>query len=282
LDITLALPKYFCSIAKRSLPKSRKLKILNFDECATLSQQIPIKSFQHTGFYNNLSTHLTDHAFRIITSQEVDAKYKNYLPIKTSGVSVKRFNLPEKYVVISTGFTAKVREFRPEVVNEIIDYVNSRGYTPVFLGKKETYAGNGFAIQGEFSDEIRFEAGLDLRDQTTLLESVLVIKNSAGIVGLDNGLLHLAATTDVPIIGGFTSVKPEHRLPYRNDEMGWNYHVVTLESSELECIHCQSNNTLTIKHPNKDFRYCLYDDYKCTEMLTAKKYVEKLDLILES
>lgn len=279
LQIHLYVQQYFLSIAKRSLPKSSKLILKSMDDGKS-APNLPVKSFAHTGFYNNLSTHLTDHAFRILTSQEVAPDFKNYLPIKTNGISVKRFGLPEKYVVISTGFTAKVREMRAEVVNTICKYLVSKNVTPVFLGKKETYAGNGFAIKGEFSAEIDYSLGIDLRDQTSLLESVLVIKNSAGICGLDNGLLHLAATTDVPIVGGFTSVKPEHRLPYRNSELGWNYFAVTLESEILDCIHCQSNCTLTLKHPNKDFRYCLYDDYKCTEMLGAEKYIDKLEEIL--
>jgi ADP-heptose:LPS heptosyltransferase len=280
LEITLYLPKYFQSVATRSLPKSKKLVIKNFDQVKTQDKSVPVKSFMHTGYYNNLSTHLTDHAFRILCLQEVDPIHKNYLPINTKSVSIKRFALPENYVVISTGYTAKVREMRPEVVNGLVDYLVSRNYKPVFLGKKTTYAGNGFAIEGVFSEEIRFEDGLDLRDQTTLLESVQIIDGAAAIVGLDNGLLHLAATTDVPIVGGFTSVDPDHRLPYRHSELGWNYYPVSLTSEELSCIHCQSNCVFTLNHPEGDFRYCMYDDYKCTEMLGAEKYIEKLEEIL--
>lgn len=280
LDITLAVPKFFESIAKRSLSKSKRLKIINFDEAKTLDKTLPVKSFARTGFYNNLSTHMTDHAFRILTSQEVEDKYKNYLPIKTKDISIKRFLLPKKYVVIPTGFTAKVREIRPEVVNEISCYLVLKGYAPVYLGKRETYAASGVSIIGEFSDEIDFGLGIDLRDQTTILETTRIIQEASGIVGLDNGLLHIGGTTDIPIVGGFTTVNPVHRMPYRNDILGDNFYPVVLTDEELACNFCQSNNSLTLEHPQGDFRFCIYNDYQCTKLLNGQKYIDKLEEIL--
>lgn len=284
IDLTLVVQSYFKSIAKRSLPKSRKLRVIDFDEAKNLPQ-MPVKSFQHTGFYNNLSTHLTDHAFRILISQDVPIEHRNYLPIKTSGISVKRFGLPEKYVVIPTGYTAKVREMRPEVVNGITTYLVEKGYTPVFLGKKEaaagiTASGEVAKIEATFSDEIDFSIGIDLRDKTTILETVKIIGESSAICGLDNGLLHIAGCTDVPIVGGFTTVDPNHRMPYRNGKLGDGFYPVILSDEELACNFCQSRCSLTIKHPNKDFRYCIYDDYECTKLLTAEKYIEQLDKLL--
>lgn len=285
LDITYYVPKYFECLAKRMLPKSKKLQIRTFDKAGEDNKFTPVKSFAHSGFYSNLAVHMTDHAFRIITGQEVEPQYKNYLPInlKKSDANINRFNLPEKFVVIPTGYTAKVREMRPEVVNTISEYLLEKGYTPVFLGKRETAASGtnpDVKIIGEFSDEIRFDLGIDLRDKTTLLETVLIIQNAAAICGLDNGLLHVAGCTETPIVGGFTTVDPLHRMPYRNGILGYEFYPVVLDEADLPCNFCQSRNTLTIKHPNKDFRFCIYDDYKCTEMLDAGKYIEKLNEIL--
>lgn len=276
LNITLVCHKYFVSFAKRSLPKSKKLSIKHFDEIDKLNKTTPVKSFARVP-YSNLSTHLTDHSFRVIAISDGTPEYKNYLPVNTKSINIERFELPEKYVVITTGFTADVREMKPEIVNGIADHIIKKGYTPVFLGKKETYAGNGFAIKGEFSDEIQFDKGIDLRDQTTLLETVCIIKEAKTIVGLDNGLLHVAGTTDIPIVGGFTTVDPNHRMPYRNNVMGWNYYPVVIEEEELPCRFCQSNMVFTFKH---DFRNCYYKDKKCLDLLSVDKYTKKLDLIL--
>ena len=37
-------------------------------------------------------------------------------------------NLPEKYVVITTGFTSKTREWSPESVNGVVDYIDYETY----------------------------------------------------------------------------------------------------------------------------------------------------------
>jgi ADP-heptose:LPS heptosyltransferase len=268
------LPNYLVTVAKRCLPKSKKYKVMSFTEATLLPNDLPVKSFSRIA-YTNLSTHMTDHAFRVIVNTDVEDKYKNYLPISTKSVSITRFEIPEKTVIIPTGYTAKVREMKAEITNDIIDFIVEKGYTPVFLGKDETDAGSGHTIKGTFSTEINFDKGIDLRNQTSMLETIKIIQESSGIVGLDNGLLHLAGTTDIPIVGGFTTVKPEHRLPYRNDILGDNYYPVVVE--DLPCNFCQSNMLFTFKH---NFTKCIYGDYKCCDLLSSDKYIEQLDLIL--
>ena len=51
---------------------------------------------------------------------------------------------------------------------------------------------------------------------------------------MDSGLLHLAGTTDVPIIHLGSSIKPEFRMPYRGNRQGWNYNYVR-GGCGLEC-----------------------------------------------
>jgi len=222
---------------------------------------------------------MTEHAFNVICNTGAKPVDMNYLTVKTNGISVKRFNLPEKYVVMTTAYTAKVRQFLPKHINSVSQYIKSKGYEVVFLGKKETKTGACLdTINGEFDADIDFNIGIDLNDKTTLLESLLIIKGAKTIVGLDNGLLHLAGTTDIPIVGGFTTVNPEHRMPYRDGIMGKNYYPVVLDNTELACSHCQSNFNFTFRF---DFRKCYHDDFKCLEMLNADKYIAELDKILD-
>lgn len=277
--ITYWLASFAKTLARKSLPESEKLIIRDFSEKSHVKAGIPVKKFGGIP-YTNLATHMTKQAYDIIlNTQPDDVKYYNYLPIDTKGVYINRFNLPEKYVIVCTGYTAPVREMRPEVVNGVIDYVLSKGYTPVFLGREKTNedSGSELFIKGNFSEKIQFEKGLNLINKTEMLEMVKIIKGAKCIVGLDNGLLHIAGTTDIPIVGAFSSVKSWHRLPYRNCIMGWNYYPIDLTTNELSCVHCQSNMTLTF---NFNFVNCFYKDYKCLSLLTADKYIKELEKIL--
>lgn len=279
LYITYWVASFIKTLAKKSLPISERLVIRSFDEKHLAKDNIPVKKMSQNP-YTNLGSHMTEHSFDLfLNTRPEDPNHYNYLPVNLKGVYINRFNLPDRYIVIPTGYTAKVREFRPEIVNNLIEYILSKGYTPVFLGRESTPENSDATkvIKGNFSQEIQFDKGINLINQTDLLESTKIIKEAKCIVGLDNGLLHLAATTDIAIVGGFTTVKPSHRLPYRHGIKGWNYYPVTLTPEELPCVHCQSNWTFLF---NTDMRFCYHKDYKCIDMLTADKYIFELEKIL--
>ena len=226
--------------------------------------------------YDNMATHLTDHAFHVLVNKSVGPEDMNYLQPDLSKTDITKFNLPEKYVVMTTGFTAPAREMLSDTVNAVNSYILSKGYKVVFLGKTETIAGMGTNIKGAFKKEIDYTVGLNLIDKTKLLETTKVISNAKTIVGLDNGLLHLGGCTDVDIIGGFPTVEPQYRMAYRNNNLGWKFLPVTPPDS-LACRFCQSNWTFTYDH---SFTECFHKDYKCLSLLTSELYIEQLEKIL--
>lgn len=280
VDLTLWVPSFVKILARKSLPESKNLAIRTFDEVKQFAKEnVPVKKFAGNP-YTNLGSHMTEHAFDIIVNSRPDNPNDyNYLPINTKGVYLNKFNLPDKYIILPTGFTASVREFRPTVVNNLIDYILGKGYTPVFLGKSSSVEKSDTtkAILGQFSQEINYDKGINLIDKTDMLETVKIIKGAKTIVGLDNGLIHLACTTDLPVVCGFSSVKSGHRAPYRHGIKGWNFYPVELSREELACTGCQSNMTCTFL---KDFRFCFYEDYKCLELLTSDRYAKELEKIL--
>lgn len=269
----LYVPDFFLDVAKNLVPNisirgfSKKEKYKN-DNAAVQTQ-----CKQH----DTLGTHLVDHAFSVLVNKQVEIEDKNYCKLNTSKIDIKKFNLPDNYVVITTGFTALVREWPAKSVNETVDYIISKGYNVVFLGNKIVpVKGCADAIRGHFNEEINFSKGISLIDKTNLLEAGKIISQSKCIVGLDNGLLHLAGTTDVPIVAGFTTVNPLVRLPYRHNELGWSCFPVVPDEC-LKCKFCQSEWALVY---DWDFRYCFYDDYACKFQLTGNKFIEQLEKIL--
>lgn len=171
---------------------------------------------------------------------------------------------PGKYAVITTGVTTPSRHVPPQYWNHVIEYVRERGLTPVFLGKRVTTTGNLKNIHTTYSDELRLDLGLNLIDQTSLMQAASIISRAAFIVGHDNGLLHLAGMTDAPIVFGYNLASPEHRQPKRPIGRVYN---VTLTRNELACIHCQSYCNFVIGY---NFQHCMYGDNKCIDMLFEK------------
>lgn len=283
VTLNVWVPDFFLEFAANSLRGTRKRINLNkLSDLSRVNRNHQTISFKMQN-YTNLGAHMTEHAFEVICHTKPDDKnHLNYLSLDLTNTDINKFNLPEKYVVITTGFTAAVREFLPEHVNKISQYVISKGYTPVFLGKHTTNTGIKHVIKGTFNNEIDYSAGLDLIDKTSLIECVKICGGSHAVVGLDNGILHLAGCTDVPIVGGFTTVNPKHRMPYRHGNIGLQYYSVVPQES-LKCRFCQSNWQFTNGH---DFTKCYYvekeqdTEIKCLKELSADLYIEQLEKIL--
>ena len=278
LNIHLWLPDYFIPVAKNLVPQA---DIHSFKEKDKYIHNIPGRTSDES-VHTLLATHLIDQAFHVLVDQQVDIKYKNYIPLNLKPISINKFNLPNKYVVVTTGFTADVREMTPATINTVVDFILSKNYKVVFLGKRQTITGTHHIIKGEFKSEVDYSKGINLIDKTDLLEAGKIIAGARAIVGLDNGLLHIAGCTSTAIVAGFTSVKPEHRAPIRNNEYGWNFYPVVPPES-LACRFCQSNWAHVY---DVNFTKCYYKEnnfdteIQCVKQLTGDLYIKELEKIL--
>lgn len=239
----------------------------------------PIQSFKqapkrpsywfHDNFTTSLGSHLVDTAFLTILNQTpLDPKFRSYLPI--TGYSNNLFI--RDYVVLTPGFTSKTRSLPGQVWNNIASHINYMGYDVVWLGKKEFTNG----MVGKFDDSIDFSFGFDLRDKTDLFEAARIMDRSRLVIGLDNGLIHLAGCTNAPILVGYSSVTPALRLPIRHGILGFNCTYIEPNG----CRGCESkmrfcfNKDLTDSH---DFRTCYFDDYACIKELDSLKWINAIE-----
>lgn len=269
----LVAPDYIKDYCKLIFPN---IKVYNFEDIKKLSEKhkASIAILRDLDSINTIRMPIIDQAFVTWTNHMPDPKWpKNY--VKTPLCDVSKFNLPERYVCIPVMHTSPTREFKSEIIDRIVNYLKSNDITPVFLGKKEAPAFANAKIMGftKFQPEGK---GINLIDKTTLQEGASVMAGALAVVGLDNGLLHLAATTDVPIIYGFTTVDPCHRLPTRNNVAGWKIKSVT-PPEELKCRYCQSQYNFVYKH---DFKFCYEDDYACIVDDNGDGYINALDEVL--
>ncbi len=202
-----------------------------------------------------------------------DRNYPTNAPLGSTGIV-------EPYVVVPVGATSGNKEFHAAVMEPILQWLLAAGYLPIIVGASKTHVQavtdhglEALTITAHFDElpeNLRVQC-IDMRDKTTLLELRDLCGHANAVVGLDGGTLHLAATTDVPIVYGCTHIDPVHRSITRFGERDYRLEFVTPKN--LACAGCQSNWTLMFKH---DFRFCAYGDNLCTKVLDPKAFIDAL------
>lgn len=268
-------PDYLVEFAKNVLPEG--VQILGISDMRGRYEPMkPTKTTKWDGHTSPMKIHCVDYAFLKLLDELPKYSARSYMHIRLDKIKGKDFDLPERYVVLTTGFTAAVREWPAKEVNKVAQYLVDKNVTPVFLGQKNTKTGTAHVVQGKFNEEINYALGIDLIDKTSLLEAAAIMHSAQAVLGVDNGLLHVAGCTDTFIIGGYTTVDPELRIPVRRGITGFNFATVRPDQS-LACKYCQSNTNFLYGH---DYRNCLYKDNLCTTQMTAEKFIAKLEVIL--
>jgi len=221
------------------------------------------------------SVHMVDYAYNFLIDRGCDNQHERSYP--TAAPVGAPFIESMPYVAFQIGHTSENKAFRAEVMRPIIEWVIERGLKPVLLGTTVNHTkirdDDGVLIPLAIVNEIHklpislMEQCIDLRDKTTLMEARRVLGHAACVVGIDGGLIHLAGTTDAPIIYGLTTTLPRHRyIPRHGDPF---YKIRYVGPRDLECAGCQSNWTLTYF----DFRQCAYGDNKCTYQMHPDDFI---------
>ncbi len=217
------VPDYLVDFAKHVLPPMTRVKA--FSE-ATFDFGIHGLSTAWKCNHTPMRTHPVDYGFHMLSDRHVyNLNHKNYLQIKPEQID-HGFILPEKYVCIVTTAAEPVKEMPIETINALSDYVISKGYLPVFLGKEEAKAGfKDMAIRAK-KLAVDYSKGMDLTNKTDLLRAAKVIHGAKAIIGMDGGLIHLAGCTDTFIVAGYTLVDPIHVAPIRCGSQSYKFRPV--------------------------------------------------------
>lgn len=240
------------------------------------SGEMIISPSKYIKYLNACGAHLLDLGFIYYCNMNVPPAEYNRMTGLT-GAFKHDFDLPEKYAVLTPGATAKARTMPAMGFNALAEYLNQKGITPVFLGKAD------FAHQGAKSDYFAkidenydLSLGINLLEKTSLKQAIAVMDQAKMVIGLDNGLLHFAGCTQTPIIFGHSVTEVQHREIRRYKGQTINIHVST---KDLPCSGCQSRMRFV---PGHRFKYCIYDDYLCLNMLfsnDAKAWKDAIDAI---
>lgn len=174
------------------------------------------------------------------------------------------------YVVITPSAIVANKRLKAAAINELSEWLRSQNIWPVFLGKREVAPDH----KGGTEEGLKTELGFDMLDRTTLPEAACIMANARAVIGLDNGLLHLAACSQVPIAWAFTTADPRWIIPPR--PAGAKTLVLTPPES-LECRFCHNRMLFTLGH---NFRNCIYGDNLCTETYDGKTLIRAAEQVL--
>lgn len=285
---TLVIPTYFRELADywlKPFPEWHFADYVNAHEIPKMNDtpfRGPVELNRES--LNATGAHLSTCGWVYFTNKECAPEGWDYYP-QFKQADLDALELPpkasslesKKYAVITTGITTNSRIVPKGAWNDVIEYVVSLGLTPVFLGKAVTETGNTKNIHTKWEEGLRFDLGVDMRDQTSLLQAASIMSRAAVVIGHDNGLLHLAGCTSVPIVFGYNIASPEHREPKR--PVGKTYNVI-LAPEELACYLCQSKTNFVLGF---NFRECFYKDLRCMDLLFAgrgAKWKKQIDSAL--
>lgn len=269
-------PDFLIDFARNVLPESLSIHSFSDMEAKGYNPELPTKTTQWDGITSPMKIHQVDYAFLKLCDELPKDENKNSLQVNFNPIRISQFNLPTKYIVLTTGYTVGVREFRAESVNKIIDYAKLKGYATVFLGSEKAATGQAHVIKGHFDTSVAYHKGLKLINRTSLLEAAKIMNGAKAVVGVDNGLLHVAGCTNTDIVAGYTTVHPDVRAPYRNHRQSVNWWSVIPDAS-LACRFCQSNTNFLY---GVDYTKCMEGDTLCVKQMTADKFIKLLEIIL--
>ncbi len=280
--VNLYVQKFFIEIADKlfvgKYPGRIRVRNIMELEHVDLSKIGATYRPENERFPNGMGMHLVDQGFAIFTNHMPHGEYRNHPKLDVSDVVVP-FDIPKPYAVVTTGHTTDAREWRARGPNGVSKYLKEKGITPVFLGKVEMFKaknpdGSDIKYTAGFSKDIDYSLGIDLRDKTTLLQAAKIMADAQVVVGLDNGLLHLAGTQEVPIVMALNIATPQER-EIRRSKGKTQY--LTPDTQKLPCTFCQSNQRF---NSGQDFKFCAYKDYVCLDILSEpSEWIKAIELV---
>jgi ADP-heptose:LPS heptosyltransferase len=203
---------------------------------------------------------------------------------------------PLKCVVVNMSQSEYIRTWPKDNWINALHEIVRKGFSVIVVGGDNDFAITAFGIydlSGGFIHDIfgnssarlilfnliqklhlmRFFSGYITK--TTIQQISALISKSGCFLSSDAGLLHVAGTTATPIVGIFTSVKGEYRVPYRNGAYGGGCIVV---SPQLDCYGCRA----TQKPPITTQLRCKRGDYNCKYAVTVEMVVSAVERAMHS
>jgi ADP-heptose:LPS heptosyltransferase len=268
---TIFAPKYFLEIPQHHFARTG-WRVRDIATITDADLKIPTFIPDPATQVNATGAHLLDMGFIYFCNRTPPpASHNFYIELELTSIDDLLYRYQGPLAVMTPGATSPTRQMPPEVFNSIKDYLLSRGVTPVFLGTTLQMTSKHRA---EIHPGYSFEGGIDMIDQTSLLDAAKIMERAEVTIGLDNGLLHLAATTRCPIIYGHNVVEPSLRIPRRRR----GGKILSVLPPNTPCRFCFTHTRFDFKaHPNE----CKTGTMECLGNMPFALWREAIDEVLD-
>ena len=233
-DLLISLSESEECLLLTALSKARtKVGFSHFpwDFCLDIKEDVE----GHHGWYNNR---------KLLQRLNIKVTKDDYVglltPLLEEGDSrtvlkAEGFDCPDKFVMVAPGTSARrrIKEWEDEKFAELIVRLNERyNITPLLVGGDDNRTMNAriAALVREMDGGKDLQI-VNLTGEIDLKILCLFVKSATLFVGIDAGLLHLASSMDIPVVGIFGPTDPFYVGP-QNDRS------IVVTANELECVPC--------------------------------------------
>ena len=180
----------------------------------------------HNSWYNNS---------KLLKALGITVSKNDYVGLIRTDATADNLFLPERFVVVSPGASNRrvTKTWEEEKFADLIFLLYEKfGLIPVLVGSADNVASNkiieDYVTKKAGGDKIKL---VNFSGKINLQTLCAVIKKAALFVGIDSGIMHLASSLDIPVVGLFGPTDPFYVGPQ-------NEKSIVVKSETLECVPC--------------------------------------------
>lgn len=165
-------------------------------------------------FFSHCLTHCVDFASMSAFRAQLPTRNREIrLEPRTPRQLIENIGKRSDTVFLHPGRHWQSKTFPPEFWTEVARTIAENGLTPVIIGADRKDTGT---VAFEVPEKV-----IDLRNQTTLQETVWLLKHARVLITNDSAPLHMAASGDAHV-GFIATIKhPDYITHWRHGEFGW-------------------------------------------------------------
>ena len=230
-DLLISLSRSLACLFLATFSGARsKMGFRNFpwDFCLDVKEEVK----GHPSWHNNLN---------LLERLEIKPRKKDYVGLLTLPPEEKGrrdsplAELRGPYAVISPGTSARrgAKAWEEGKFGELIALLKEKyQFDSVVVGDEKEREANERIIEASSKTGNRgLEAGINLAWKTDLKALCYLLKRASLFVGVDSGIMHLASSFDIPVIGIFGPTDPDLVGPQ-------NPRSVVVRRQDLDCVPC--------------------------------------------
>jgi len=109
---------------------------------------------------------------------------------------------------------------------------------------------------------------VDARAKYTPQQLAYLLNSAQCFVGIDSGPFQIASASSTHVIGLLTHNPPEHIMPIRRMDLGWNS---TAIQADIECVGCNVKQVRPVRGID-----CIHGDFRCNKLFDTQRIADAI------